>query len=434
MIILSLAPASFHNRSIARTTRTTETGVSSLNIPVTNTLALHKMPSVMKIALPALVAASGAYAACSTSGTATIQNAGDASALATCSTFTGNIAIATGTTDDITIPGVKKIKGDLIAANASDMKQIGASDLEELDGEMQLDDLTRLYAINFPKLKSIDSIKWNALPNLQEIGFTAEVNKANKVDIQNTALRSLKGINIEEADTVVIANNGYIDDISMQLGNVSTSLILVDNNEAVKVELPNLIWASNLTFRFCGSVSVPSLERLNGSLGLYNNGFESFAAPNLTSVGEAVAVVANENLSNISFPLLTKISGNLQIANNSKLIEIDGFPVLKSIGGAFDMSGNFSSVSTPKLDSVSGAFNLQSTDNVTETCATYKALKQKKLIEGGYKCEGKLIDPAGEGHKGTKQGDGDDTTGAATTLSAVNGALGLAAMAAVLLF
>jgi hypothetical protein len=90
------------------------------------------------------------------------------------------------------------------------------------------------------------------------------------------------------------------------------------------------------------------------------------------------------------------------------------------------------SVSTPKLNSVSGAFNLQSTDNVTETCATYKPLKEKKLIEGGYRCEGKLIDPAGEGHKGTKQGDGDKT-GAATTLSAVNGALGLAAMAAVLL-
>ena len=91
------------------------------------------------------------------------------------------------------------------------------------------------------------------------------------------------------------------------------------------------------------------------------------------------------------------------------------------------------SVTTPKLNSVSGAFNLQSTDNVTETCKTYKPLKDKKLIEGGYRCEGKLIDPAGEGHKGTKQGDSDDKTGAATTLSAVNGALGLAAMAAVLL-
>jgi hypothetical protein len=393
------------------------------------------MPSMLKIALPALAVANTAYAACSASATLTIQNAGDATALASCSTFSGSIAIATGTTDDIAINGVKKITGDLTATANSNIKQISASDLTELDGELHLDGLTSLYAINFPKLKTIDSIKWNALPNLQDIGFTAEVTSAKTIDIQNTALRSLKGINIEEVETVFIANNGYIDSISMQLGNVSKSLTLADNNEAVKVELPNLIWASNLTFRFCGSVSVPSLETLNGSLGLYNNGFESFTAPNLTSVGEAVALVANENLSNVSFPQLTKITDNLQVANNSKLIEVEGFPKLKSIGGAFDMSGNFTSVQTPVLDSVKGAFNLQSTDNITSTCAFYQPLKAKKLIQGGYKCEGKLIDPAGQGHSGTKQpGGSGDKSGAATTLSAVNGALGLAAMAAVLLF
>lgn len=391
---------------------------------------------MLRIAAPALAVASTAYAACSTSGTATIQNAGDATAIASCSTFTGNIAIATGTTDDISFSGVKKISGNLIANDNSKMRQISASDLETLDGTMDLNGLTSLYALNFPKLKTVDSIKWQALPNLQEIGFTSEVTKASKVDIQNTALRSLKGINIEEADEIFIANNGYIDEIAMQLGNVSTSLTLADNNEAVKVQLPNLIWASNLTFRFCGSVSVPSLESLNGSLGLYNNGFETFAAPNLTSVGEAVAIVANDQLKNVSFPQLTKISGNLQVANNSKLIQVDGLPKLKSISGAFDMSGNFTSVSTPELNNVKGAFNLQSSGQLNDTCDFYKNLHDKKLIQSkNFKCEGTLIDPGQQGHQGTQQnGSGGDKKGAAPKVSAVNGALGLAAMAAVVLF
>lgn len=389
------------------------------------------MPSMLRIALPALAVASTAYAACSATATLTIQNAGDATALATCSTYSGSIAIATGTTDDIAINGLKRLNGNLVAKENSNMKRISANDLETLDGELELDGLTRLYGVDFPKLKTIDSIKWNALPNLQTIGFTAEVEEANKVDIQNTGLRSLKGINIEEVETLFIANNGYINEISMQLGNVSDSLTLADNNKDVKVELPNLIWATNLTFRFCGSVSVPSLETLNGSLGLYNNGFESFSAPNLTSVGEALAIVANENLSNITFPLLEKITDNLQIANNSKLIEIDGLPELQSIGGAFDISGNMSKVETPKLDDVKGAFNLQSTDNVTEACAFYKPLKDKKLIRGSYFCRGKVEDPGTEGHK-PKDQDGTKAN-AASSLSAVNGALGLAAMAAVLL-
>jgi hypothetical protein len=39
---------------------------------------------------------------------------------------------------------------------------------------------------------------------------------------------------------------------------------------------------------------------------------------------------------------LTKINDNLQIANNTNLMTIDGYPALKSIGGAFDISGNMS--------------------------------------------------------------------------------------------
>lgn len=394
---------------------------------------------MMMLAFAALATAAtttmgGGDSGCSITATTTLQNAGDATALASCTTFTGNIAIATGTTDDIAISGVQKIVGNLVATNNSEMKQLSASDLKELDGEMELDGLTRLFTLNFPKLKNIDSIKWNALPNLQSIGFDAEVDSAQKIDIQNTALRSLSGINIEEVDTVFIANNGYIDSISMQLGNVSTSLTLADNNQDVKVELPNLIWASNLTFRFCGSVSVPSLQTLNGSLGLYNNGFSTFAAPNLTSVGEAVAIVANDKLSNVSFPLLKKITDNLQIANNSKLIEITGFPALTSIGGAFDMSGNFTDVETPKLDSVKGAFNLQSSDNVTATCSFYQNLHSKKLIQGNFKCQGALVDPAGEGHDGTSKTGNSSSKSASSALSPVNGALGLAAMAAVILF
>lgn len=222
------------------------------------------------------------------------------------------------------------------------MKRLSADSLEKIDGTMSLDGLTRLYAVDFPKLKTIESIKWNALPNLQSIGFTAEVTEADKIQIENTALRSLKGINVEKADTIFIANNGYINEISMQLGNISDSLTFANNNEKLAVTLPNLIWATNLTFRFIASLEMPSLETLNGSLGLYNNGFDTFSAPNLTSIGEALAIVANDQVSNISFPLLTKITDNLQIANNTNLTTVDGFPKLTSIGGAFDISGNMS--------------------------------------------------------------------------------------------
>lgn len=212
--------------------------------------------------------------------------------------------------------------------------------MEQLSGTLELDTLQRLNAVNFPKLKKVDTIKWNALPNLGEIGFTASVEEADTLDIQNTGLKSLDGINIQEAKTIKVFNNGYINSIKMQLGNVSKTLDFSNNNNAVAVELPNLIWANNLNFRSLGSLSLPSLEKLNGSFGLYNSGMQSFAAPNLTEVGQALAIIGNTELSNISLPLVTKVNDDLRFANNSALLIVDGLPSLKSVGGAFDISGN----------------------------------------------------------------------------------------------
>lgn len=89
------------------------------------------------------------------------------------------------------------------------------------------------------------------------------------------------------------------------------------------------------------------------------------------------------------------------------------------------------SIETEKLNYVKGAFNLQSTSNVTEACDFYQGLKDKKVIGGKFFCRGKVEDPGEAGHKPTDQ-DGNKAS-SATSLSAVNGAFGLAAMAAVFL-
>lgn len=386
------------------------------------------MPSIMKYALPVLAAAGAASAECSVSATTTVQNQGDVAAMTTCSTFSGSIAIATGTTEDIAIGGIKHLAGNLVAPANSDIKRIGASDLVNITGEMNFEGLTALRSVDFPVLKNVSSIKWVSLPVLQNIGFTASVEAAKKIQIENTGVRSLDGINIVMADTIKVAGNPYINKIAMQLGNVSNALDLVDNNKEVEIELTNLIWATNLTFRSVGSISMPSLMKLNGSLGIYNSGLESFAAPNLTEVAKALAIVGNDKMSNLSLPVLQKVSENFQLANNSALDDVE-LPSLESVRGALDLSGNMSKVETPKLKSVSGAFNLQTTSEID--CSFFKSLKDKKLIEGKYICNGSVADPQTAGGKTPSKGN--DNKSAASTISTANAALGLAAMAAIFL-
>jgi hypothetical protein len=300
----------------------------------------------MKYLVPALAAVGGAYAqsSCSVSGTTTIQSPADASALSACSTFSGSIAIASGLGAPVSFPGVKRITGDLVATNNSQIPSISADSLQVIGGAFRLDELQILSTLSFPQLSQVDSIQWNALAGLQLLSFTTGVQQASELNIQNTQLQTLDGINLAVVDTVMITNNNYLNDISMQLGNITNSLNIESNGGNVSAIFPNLIWANNMTFRNVSTIALNSLVAVNGSLGFYSNEFESLQCANLTTVGSNkgdLTIVSNQNLNNVSFPMLKKVGGGFSIQNNTDLMVIDGFPKLATITGAFDLYGDF---------------------------------------------------------------------------------------------
>lgn len=384
---------------------------------------------MLKYALPALAVIGGASAACSVSATSTIQNAGDASALATCSTFTGSIAIATGTTDAINLAGVRTIRGSLIAEDIPRMAQLGADSLETITDTFKLNDVQILSELNFPRLTAVESIVWQGLPNLNALNFGSQVQEASNVDIQNTFLASLTGINVKVADTFLLANNLDLQQVSLQLANVTTSLGLVNNGKRLIAEFPNLVWAYNLTIRDTASIALPSLQTINGSLGFYENSFSSIAGPNLTDVGGSFSIVSNNQLTNVSFPKLTRIKGGFQVANNTAFEDVVGFEKLETIDGAFDVNGPIDNIEVPALNAVSGAFNLQSTEDITDICTNFKKLKDDAKIRGKYTCAGKQTTPGGVGT--TPSGNTSDKSAASSMgMSAL--AFGASAVVAVM--
>jgi hypothetical protein len=279
-------------------------------------------------------------AQCGDGGTITIQNSGDATALASCSTIDGSIEIAEGTTGNIALDGISKISGDLIANNVTGITGLSGTDLQEIEGEFNLRSLTVLTSLNFPRLTTVDGISWITLPALQGLSFTTGVQELNMLEISDTNLNSLDGINLEVADTITVTNNRYLQSINMQLGNVTNGIIIGANSRDLVIEFPNLIWAQNMTISNCSEFSAPSLESINGSVAFYYSTFKTLSAANLTEVGQDLTFVANNELTNISMPMLTSV-GSLAIANNSALEEVNGFPELATIAGALDFDGAF---------------------------------------------------------------------------------------------
>ncbi|KAL1296870.1 hypothetical protein AAFC00_004487 [Neodothiora populina] len=379
----------------------------------------------MKYIAPALALAGSVMAQSSAScsaATTTIQNAGDASALASCTTFTGNIAIATGTTDNIALDGIKKITGDLVANNVTQMTQLSAGNLETITGAFSLNQLTILSTLTFPRLTDVGKLEWEALPALQGLSFTSGVQTASELNIQNTQLNSLDGINLQVVDTVYITNNNYLQDIEMQLGNITDSLTIEANGNNVSVILSNLIWANNMTLRNVSTFSSPSLESVNGSLGFYDNEFTSVQCANLTTVGGSLSFVSNTDLKNVSMPMLKTISGGFQVANNTELYNAEGFPKLTTVGGALDFHGNFTNVTFPALTDVRGAFNLQSSGVLD--CKPFDALKkQNGVIKGKYTCAGQQEKPSGQGSTptGTSSSASATSSGSSSSSGAAAG-------------
>jgi hypothetical protein len=347
-----------------------------------------------KLLLPAFaiisVAAAQSATICS-QPTATINSQADAALYSSCSTIKGNVVIGMAASGSISLDGPQQITGDFTCFNATGLTSLGSSTIGSIAGTFSLSSLTTLSNLQFSDLTSVGHINFQALPALPQFGFTSTISKATSLVISNTFLSTLDGINLKTADTIEINNNDYLREFSTQVSNVTTSIDINSNGNQLAVSFPNLIWAGNFTLKNASSVSIPSLHVVNGSLGFYGNLFTSIAAPNLTTVGNTLnnagglAIVANGNLVNISFPALVNVGGEAQVANNTGISDIN-FPLLSIVGGAVDFTGNYSSVELPALTNVKGAFNLQSTAQFS--CAAFaNEHGNSKTIQGAYTCE-----------------------------------------------
>jgi len=351
--------------------------------------------SILKVLILATVAVGRVLAQDCKADSTTIQNQGDAKALASCSSISGDIVISSVATGSISLDGIQTIGGSLICHDAVNMTSLSAKDLRSIGKDFDLSGLIVLSTLSFPSLTQVDSILWSALPALQQLSFTAKIKKAKKVIITNTQLNSLEGINLEQAEIFNVNNNQYLKSVELQLANVSAALNVEANGKELVATFPNLIWAFNITFRNCSEISIPSLESVNGSIGFFDNYFTNFTAPNLTSTGSggAVVFVSNSKLTTINLPELKTVGGTFLIANNSALQVVDGTPSLSVVAGAIDFTGGFTNVSLPGLTDVRGNFNMQTSAKEFD-CKPFQSLKSSGAIKGKLICSGNQANPS----------------------------------------
>lgn len=236
------------------------------------------------------------------------------------------------------------MEGDLTVQGNKNIRSIESDTIQTIKGKFTLAGLEKLDTLRFDRLSECGEIAWQTLPQLGQLGFgTVGVTKAKKVVISDTFLGSLDGLNLVTVDFMDLNNNGRLLKHTSRLANLTTLLMLQANGRnELQWEMPDLIWAANITVANVSTFTLPKVKEINGSLRFDTNKITTFEAPNLTKAGSDIAFVGNAQLTNISFPQLTTVGGSLTIANNTRLERLDSLPKLQQVGGAVRLRGNFS--------------------------------------------------------------------------------------------
>lgn len=277
---------------------------------------------------------------CGGDDTVKISSQGDADKYASCKKIKGDVEITKEAAGTITLNSVEQIAGSLTSKGADNVTNLEAPELSSIGDDFKLASLTRLSNLKMDSLTSVGAIEFTALPQLSTLRFSKGVSEASDIMIINTGLANLDGIKLETVGRFVITNNRHLKKVNVdELSNCTGLINFSGNMEGLEIDFPNLVSGSNMTFTNVSSVSVPSLHNLTGQLGFWGNGFEEFSAPNLTT-SKDLTIMGNDELKNLSMPVLQKVKGGFQIARNDKLSNLS-FPDLETITGALDFSGSF---------------------------------------------------------------------------------------------
>ncbi|KAJ2980380.1 hypothetical protein NQ176_g2675 [Zarea fungicola] len=360
-----------------------------------------------------------------------------------CTTVSGKVTVSPTLQGALNINGPKTFKSDFIVNGTTQLLSITSSTLKEIDGQFLVQDATLLSSINMPSLSSLSQLTLNRLAQLQTLQFSSSgVSDATSVNIADTFLSDISGLNLATVDSMTINNNKKLTMFNSNLVNITKTLILVENGNDMQVNLTELQSAYEIQISNVKSLDAPALTQVQSGLKFDTNpNLVSFQAANLTSVGTAknggsVSFINNAKLGNISFPLLKTIAGDLTVVNNTVLDEITGFPSLTTVYNML-LGGNFENATLPKLDDVKGTINVKSTSNITDVCKFFNSLKGK-VVQGKVNCEGGLDSNSANNQNGlnssSSSGSGNKKNAAGVpVLSTAAMFLGLVAAAAQLL-
>lgn len=331
----------------------------------------------------------------------TINTANDLLSISDCSIVSGSLVIQAFDTDLLSLGSIIKVNGNLLIKNASKVVRIEALELQSVAGTFELNTLTSLNDVSFPKLQSVDTMKWKVLPILSSVNLDAGIKEINSVILSDTSLTAFGGFNVDTLKTLQINNNRFLDLIDSSVKEVSGDILVAANANGAKLHLPELKWVKNIMIKNIDDVDLKSLQVVEGSAEFIENTQSELKVAKLKSVGKTLSIIKNQQLVTIEFPALSEISGGLMVIKNDRINEVAFLPSLKSVGGAVELEGNIDRWEFKQLRIVKGAAKMKTSSSKLQ-CSDWVEHFNKVVRGGKIECssrgsetESVLVDESG---------------------------------------
>lgn len=299
-----------------------------------------------------------------------------------CKIITGDIVINDYKEPIIEFGNIMNIFGNLDIQRASSLVRIEADNVHRIGNRFILKDLTSLNSISFSSLRYVKVVDWKVLPILNVAHFGNAIKETESVTVSDTSLVEFPGFLSNKLEILDINNNRYLESIYCNVEKITGRLHIAANSKDVRVSLPKLQSAKNVSIHEVLDLDLNNLEEIESSINFVNNLFINLSLPVLKSIGGTLSLLKNENLGKVEFPNVTEIGGGLMIVNNTKIDRINFYPKLTIIGGAIELVGNIKETNLKNLKLVKGSAKIKSSDSSFD-CTKWTKSELSSVIRGG---------------------------------------------------
>jgi len=200
-----------------------------------------------------------------------------------------------------------------------------------------------LHTLHVPKLQFVAILRLIVLPSLKTLSFDAGLRDMSfyfgcGIEIWETALESLSGLHFTKTSIIEITSNKNLTSLSFpflkvaadKLGSRVTHISLQDNGENFHLDLPRLKGVKGpLSLSNVRTVHIPELRHIDNDLDLgarrniwhlcrnCSTTLTTFSAPKLTKICGSLNIGTSPQLTDMKFPYLKAIGGDLRINNTA---------------------------------------------------------------------------------------------------------------------